>query len=260
MPETVRLAAIAARALPLVDLTDLGDTSTPAAVDALVDRAATPFGPVAAVCLWPRFVARARARLDAASPIKIATVVNFPDGGTDRAAVVAETEAALRDGADEIDLVLPYRALMAGDVAAAERMIAAVRALFPPPPVRLKVILETGRLADPALIRQAADLAIAAGADFIKTSTGKVDVNAMPEAAEIMLQAIWDAGRPCGFKAAGGIRTTQEAGRYLDIADRILGPDWAAPATFRFGASGLLDDLLARLGGGPVAAGQPASY
>ncbi|MBT9291262.1 deoxyribose-phosphate aldolase [Prosthecodimorpha staleyi] len=260
MPETVRLAAIAARALPLVDLTDLGDTCTPAAVDALVDRAATAFGPVAAVCLWPRFVARARSRLDPASPIRIATVVNFPDGGTDLAAVVAETEAALRDGADEIDLVLPYRALMAGDAAAAERMIAAVRALFPPPPVSLKVILETGRLADPALIRQAADLAIAAGADFIKTSTGKVDVNATPEAAEIMLQAIWDAGRPCGFKAAGGIRTTEDAGRYLDIADRILGPDWASPATFRFGASGLLDDLLARLGGGTAAAGQPASY
>lgn len=236
----------AARALPLVDLTDLSDGCTGETVEALCDRAATPFGPVAAVCIWPRHVARARHRLGA-SPIRIATVVNFPAGGTDTAATVAETRSAIEDGADEIDLVLPYRALLAGDRAVAVAMVEAVRAACPPPTV-LKVILETGRLGTPDTIRAAADLAIEAGADFIKTSTGKVEINATPEVAEVMLEAIRASGRRCGFKAAGGIRTTADAGRYLAIADGIFGQSWVGPATFRFGASGLLDDLLAHLG------------
>jgi deoxyribose-phosphate aldolase len=115
--------------------------------------------------------------------------------------------------------------------------------------VRLKVILETGELGDAATIRAAADLALAAGADFVKTSTGKVAVNATPQAAEILLEAIRASGRPAGFKAAGGIRTVTEAAVYLDLADRILGPGWVSPETFRFGASGLLGDVLAALDG-----------
>lgn len=247
----------AARSLPLVDLTDLSDGCTGEAVDALCDRAATPFGPVAAVCLWPRHVARARHRLGP-SPIRIATVVNFPHGGTDIAATVAETQRTIEDGADEIDLVLPYRSLLAGDRAAAAAMVAAVRVACPAPTL-LKVILETGRLETPAAIRTAADLAIDAGADFIKTSTGKVEINATPEAAEVMLEAIRASGRRCGFKAAGGIRTTADAGRYLSIADRLFGETWVGPATFRFGASGLLDDLLAHLGA-PGSAAAPSGY
>ena len=112
----------------------------------------------------------------------------------------------------------------------------------------MKVILETGRLRSPENIAAASRDAIAAGADFIKTSTGKTEVSATLEAAEIMLAAIARSGRRVGFKAAGGIRTTAQAGAYLALADRIMGPDWAAPESFRFGASGLLDDLLAKLG------------
>ncbi|MBU2326157.1 MAG: deoxyribose-phosphate aldolase, partial [Alphaproteobacteria bacterium] len=157
-------------------------------------------------------------------------------------------EAAIRDGADEIDLVIPYRKFIAGDEAAVSEMVAAVRKACAAP-VLLKVILETGELKDKALIRRASEIAIAEGADFIKTSTGKVAVNATLEAADIMLQAIRDSRRKVGFKPAGGISTVADAGHYLRLADTIMGEDWVMPSTFRFGASGLLDDILAVLSG-----------
>ncbi len=112
----------------------------------------------------------------------------------------------------------------------------------------LKVIIESGELQDPALIRQASEISIAAGAHFIKTSTGKVPVNATLQAAEIMIQAIHDSGKAVGFKAAGGVRSAADAAAYLAIADRIMGPTWASAATFRFGASSLLGNLLTTLG------------
>lgn len=125
--------------------------------------------------------------------------------------------------------------------------------------MRLKTILETGEIKDAALIRKASDLAIAAGSDFIKTSTGKVSVNATLPAAEIMLTAIRDSGKPVGFKPAGGVRTVADAGEYLALAASILGADWATPQTFRFGASSLLGDILSVLGG-QSAPPPPASY
>ncbi|MCX8995674.1 deoxyribose-phosphate aldolase [Rhizobiaceae bacterium BDR2-2] len=244
----LNLREAAAVALTLLDLTNLRDDCTEADVVALAKRAHTPFGDVAAICIWPRFVAAARRELGADSPIRIATVVNFPSGDEPVADVVAETRRAIADGADEIDLVLPYRALMAGDAAAGEVMVKAVREACPAP-VKLKVIIESGELKEKALIRQACDIAIAGGADFVKTSTGKVAVNATLEAADTMLLAIRDSGRNVGFKAAGGIATVNDAVFYLDLADTIRGPDWAIPSTFRFGASGLLDNVLAVLAG-----------
>lgn len=241
---------VAARALALIDLTDLGDAATEAGARDLCARAITAHGPVAAVCLWPRFVATAKAAL-AGTPVKIATVVNFPLGGEDTAAVVAETEAALADGADEIDLVLPWRAFVAGRRGFAETQVVKLRQVTAGRAV-LKVILETGEIGDAGLVRAAADAALAAGADFVKTSTGKVKVNATLEAAEILIEAIRASGRPAGFKAAGGIRTVAEAAGYLAAADRIMGPAWASPATFRFGATALLSDVLAVLDGRTV--------
>lgn len=239
--------AIAARALPLLDLTDLADDATEAAARALCARAVTVHGAVAAVCLWPRFVALAAAAL-AGSPVRIATVVNFPAGGEDTRAVEAETAAALADGADEIDLVMPWRAFLALRPGFAETQILRVKRLCAGR-AALKVILETGEIADPAKIRAAAELADGAGADFLKTSTGKVAVNATPEAARILLEVAKASGRPIGVKVAGGIRTVADAAEYLAIADAVMGPGRASPATFRFGASGLLDALLAVLDG-----------
>ncbi|MFC3071719.1 deoxyribose-phosphate aldolase [Shinella pollutisoli] len=248
----------ARKALSLLDLTDLSDGCDAAAIETLCRQAQTPFGPTAAICIWPRFVAQARGILGEGHAVRIATVVNFPSGDLPVADVVAETRQAITDGADEIDLVVPYRAFLAGNEAAVTDMVTAVKAACPAP-VRLKTILETGEIKDPALIRRASDLAIAAGGDFIKTSTGKVAVNATPEAAEIMLTAIKESGKPVGFKPAGGVRTVADAGLYLALAANILGADWASPKTFRFGASGLLGDILAVLGG-QAAPAKPAGY
>lgn len=248
----------AKRALSLLDLTDLTDDCDAAAIEKLCAQAQTPFGTTAAICIWPRFVAQARGILGLGHAVKIATVVNFPSGDLAVGTVIAETKQAIADGADEIDLVIPYRDFIAGDEGAVTDMVSAVKAVCPSP-VILKTILETGELKDPALIREASDLAIAAGADFIKTSTGKVSVNATLQAAEIMLNAIKASGKPVGFKPAGGVRTVTDAGEYLALAASILGEGWATPKTFRFGASGLLGDILSVLGGQP-APSAPASY
>jgi deoxyribose-phosphate aldolase len=173
-------------------------------------------------------------------------VVNFPAGGEDVSRVTDDTQEALSDGANEIDLVLPYEALRRGDLAVATEMVEAVRDLVDQGRL-LKVILETGELTDPQLIETASRIAIDAGADFIKTSTGKTPVSATPEAAEIMLNAIKASGRPVGIKPSGGIRTVADAKIYLDLADRIMGSGWATPRTFRIGASSVYEALIAAI-------------
>jgi len=237
----------AAFALSLLDLTNLRDDCDNAAIENLCLRAQTPYGNSAAICIWPRFIDHARSILGSGHPVRIATVVNFPSGDLAVAEVVEETKKAVEDGADEIDLVIPYKAFIAGDEAAVTTMVEAVRAACLQS--TLKVILETGEIRDMALVRRAAELAIAAGADFIKTSTGKVQVNATLEAADIMLRAIRESKAKVGFKPAGGISTVSDADLYLRLAESILGPNWVMPSTFRFGASSLLDDILAVLSG-----------
>ena len=244
-------ADIAARALGLLDLTNLNDVCDDAAIEALCTKALTPHGPVAAVCIWPRFVRLARRRLKGTG-VKVATVANFPAGADDPEAAASEVAASFADGAHEVDVVAPYGALKGGRRDAVGRLVAACRAAVPRGR-RLKVILETGELGDPELITEAARQALAAGAHFIKTSTGKTRVSATPEAARTMLEAIKASGRKAGFKASGGIRTAADAGSYLALADEIMGAAWVSPATFRFGASGLLDDLLGKLGYGSSA-------
>ncbi len=241
-------SAVAARALALLDLTNLDDGCSEADVDALCERAVGPAGKVAAVCVWPRFVARSRANL-LGTGVAVAAVANFPDGSADIDRAVAETRAIVADAGDEVDVVLPYSAWLSGDREAAKALVTACKEACGKTG-HLKVILETGRLKTPGHIIEASRDAIAAGADFIKTSTGKIEVSATPEAAQAMLTVIADTDKPIGFKAAGGIRTVEDAAAYLEIADRIMGPDWVSPRTFRFGASGLLDDLLKALGGG----------
>ena len=247
-------AALARRAIRLVDLTDLGDAPTDADADALCERAVR--AGVAAVCVWPRFVARCAGHL-AGTGVKVATVVNFPAGTDSADTAGAVTAATIAAGADEIDVVLPYRAWLAGDAQRATDVLGAVRAETGAR--TMKVIIETGELPDRAAIDRATHLAIANGADFVKTSTGKTPVSATPEAAEIVLEAIEVSGRPVGFKASGGIRTLADAGTYLDLADTIMGPAWATPTTFRFGASGVLDALEAVIAGA-APAGSSGDY
>jgi len=236
---------LAARLLPLLDLTTLGEDDTPQRVEALCASARSAHGHPAAVCIYPEHVSTARRALDG-TPVKIATVVNFPDGGGDAQRVARETRRALAAGADEIDMVLPYASLRRGERAVAETAVRACREACGPG-IALKLILETGDLGTPELIRAASELGLAAGVDFLKTSTGKVPLNATLEAAGVMLDAIADAGGQCGFKAAGGIRTLSDAGRYLALAEEKLGAGWATPARFRIGASALFDEILAAL-------------
>jgi deoxyribose-phosphate aldolase len=250
-------AAIAQRALRCLDLTDLSETCSDQAIDALCARALTPHGPVAAVCVWPQFVSRAREPLKG-STVRIATVVNFPAGGEDASRVVDDVHESLTDGAQEFDLVIPYRAVRRGDLDVAIEMIASVRDVLDGGR-SLKVILETGELGEPALVETASRIAIEAGADFIKTSTGKSAVSATPQAAEIMLNAIKASGKPVGLKPSGGIRTLADAALYLDLADRIMGAGWAKPRTFRIGASSVYDALLTAIEGRTGAAGVGAS-
>jgi deoxyribose-phosphate aldolase len=242
----------AQRALRSLDLTDLTDNCSNQAIDALCKKAMDPRGPVAAVCVWPQFVVRAREALKGSS-VRIATVVNFPAGGEDVGRVTDDVQEALSDGANEIDLVLPYAAVRRGDLGIATDMIEAVRDMTDQDRL-LKVILETGELKDPVLIETASRLAVEAGADFIKTSTGKTPISATPEAAEIMLNVIKSSGRPIGFKPSGGIRTVADAKIYLDLADRIMGLGWATPKTFRIGASSVYDALIATIEGRAAAA------
>jgi len=239
-------AALARRVLPLIDLTSLTGEEDEQQTVALCRQARTPAGDVAAVCVYPRWAAVAAREL-AGTPVAVAVVANFPQGAADPAAAREEAAQAIADGADEVDVVLPYRAWSAGDEAGALAVVESARAAVPAPK-RLKVILETGRLERPDVIRAAAGAAIDAGANFVKTSTGKLTPGATPDAARAMLEAILERDGTAGFKASGGVRTLEQAGEYLALADELLGPAWAGPATFRYGASGLLDTVLAALG------------
>jgi deoxyribose-phosphate aldolase len=239
----------ARRALASLDLTELGEDCLPGHVTKLLTKAETRHGNVAAVCVWPQFVSMAAEALRNGA-VAVATVINFPGGDEDVERAVADAREALRDGADEIDLVMPYRAFLRGDERLVRDMISGVRDCIPARRL-LKVILETGALGETAIVRRASEIAIEAGAHFLKTSTGKTAVSATPQAARTMLGVIRESARPVGFKAAGGIRTLADAATYLALADEIMGPDWAGPSTFRIGASGLLDALLAELDKAP---------
>ncbi len=238
----------ARRAIGLIDLTDLSDDHAPDGIDELCRRA-REHG-TAAVCVWPEFVARCAELLDG-SRVRIATVVNFPSGDEPVADVIAMTQASLAAGADEIDLVLPYRSFLDGDSDRASEMVTAIGALVEPPRL-LKVILESGAYPGPDSVAAAAHLAIANGADFVKTSTGKIAEGASLDAARAMLDEIAvaaRAGRTVGLKPSGGVRSFDDAMAYLDLADRVMGEGWAIPTTFRYGASGVLDALLAVVDG-----------
>lgn len=242
-------ADMARRLMVLMDLTDLGDTATEAATLQLCARAKGPPVPCAAICIWPQFVKIARRAL-AGSSVKVATVVNFPAGGTHVSRVTGDIAEALDDGAEEIDLVFPWRAFLAGDTEIASGMVGEARALAEG--VTLKVILETGQFPDKASLAAASALVIAAGADFLKTSTGKSPVSATPDAGRTLLEAIRESGKSVGFKASGGIRSLEDARLYLDLADEVMGPGWASPATFRLGASHLHGVLVGAIGGNSI--------
>jgi deoxyribose-phosphate aldolase len=244
-------------ALACLDLTSLNEADCDADIDALCAQARGPHGDVAAVCVWPRFVARARALLPAG--IRVAAVANFPDGALDTERALRNTAEIVDAGGDEVDLVLPYRAFIAGQSRACAALVGAVRRATEGR--TLKLIVESGEIRDLALVRAVCQLGLDAGVDFLKTSTGKSAVSATPEAARAMLETIAAHGRSsqAGFKAAGGVRYVADAALYIDLVREHLGAGALVPSRFRFGASSLLGDIEATLTGSttPSAASGP---
>lgn len=229
------------RLIGVVDLTSLNDDDDRAVVEALCAKAQTPQGPVAAVCVMPHLVTDAVALLRD-SPVRVATVADFPEGRGEIVSVIREVETAVAQGADEVDVVVPWRAHVRGERQAVHLLVAAcVKACAGG--AQLKAILETGSHPDDATTRAIADAALEAGADFVKTSTGKHGPGASVEAAGTLWRAVVDHGRG-GVKVSGGVRTAADARAYLQQADELAGEPVTADR-FRIGASSLLDDLLA---------------
>jgi deoxyribose-phosphate aldolase len=242
-------------AVRMIDLTTLEGADTPGKVAALCSKAVRPdpvdrsVPPVAAVCVYPNLVPTAKARL-AGTRVKVAAVSTyFPSGQAPLDVKLQDVREAVELGADEIDMVIDRGAFLSGRYAKVYDEIVRVKEACGA--AHLKVILETGELGTYDNVRRASLLAIAAGADFIKTSTGKISPAATLAVALCMLEAIrdvWDeTGRVVGFKPAGGIRTAKQAIQHLVLVHETLGPDWLTPDLHRFGASTLLNDVLMQI-------------
>jgi deoxyribose-phosphate aldolase len=229
--------------MSLTDLTSLNDSDDAATVRALATLARSAVVKPASVCIWPRFILVALETLEG-SDISVCAVTNFPLGAADPEAAAEETRAAVAAGAKEVDVVFPYRALLAGDSEVGLRLVSACRDACQDQAL-LKVILETGQL-NAADMRRAAQTAIEGGADFLKTSTGKTQPAATPEAAKILIEAAAAAAGPrrVGFKASGGIRSLEDALLYLNLYEQRFGVGSASPANFRIGASALFKELI----------------
>jgi deoxyribose-phosphate aldolase len=242
-------------AIRMIDLTTLEGRDTPGKIRALCAKAIHPqpgdpsIPSVAAVCCYPALIADAKDALKG-SGVKVASVATaFPSGQSFRSIKVAEVRESIEAGADEIDMVIDRSAFLSGDYGAVFDEIVEIKEACGD--THLKVILETGELETFDNVRRASILAMAAGADFIKTSTGKVTPAATLPVTLVMLEAIRDfekaTGRAVGMKPAGGIRTAKEAVQYLVVLYETLGPRWMTPDRFRIGASSLLNDILMQI-------------
>ncbi len=243
-----------------IDLTTLSCNDSTASVSAFAERcmefySAYPHIPnVASICIYPPFVETVGLAVDG-SPMRITAVAGgFPSSQTFLEVKMLEVAMAIENGADEIDIVLNAGKMLTGAYDEAANEVEVLRAEAAG--TVLKVILETGALKTPELIRKASLLSMFAGADFIKTSTGKIDVAATPEAAVVMCHAIRNyfehTGRRVGFKAAGGVRTAADAALYYTIVEKILGPEWLTTDLFRIGASSAANNLLSAIEGREV--------
>ncbi|AHI01367.1 deoxyribose-phosphate aldolase [Kutzneria viridogrisea] len=239
-------------AISMVDLTTLEGADTPGKVRTLAAKARRPDAEypevphVGAVCVYPDLVETAVTAL-VGSGVGVASVATaFPSGRSNRQVKIADTEMAVAAGASEIDMVIDRGAFLSGRYGQVYEEIVAVKAACGD--AHLKVILETGELSTYDNVRRASWLALLAGGDFIKTSTGKVSPAATLPVTHVMLQAVRDwrdrTGQLRGVKPAGGIRNTKDAIRYLVAVHEVAGPEWLTPSLFRFGASSLLNDLL----------------
>lgn len=244
-----------------IDLTTLNCTDSDESVREFT-RKAVEFGTefpgipdVASVCVYPLFVDVVGLALGDSNIGVTSVAGGFPSAQTFLEVKILEVAMAVENGADEIDIVINVGEMLSGELERMANTVEAVRAEMGEGTV-LKVIIESGALKTPQAVREASLLAMMAGADFVKTSTGKIDVSATPEAAVVMCTAIRDyyekTGRMVGFKAAGGVRTAEDAALYYTIVEKILGEQWLTPRLFRIGASSLANNLLGAITGTAV--------
>ena len=247
--------------LSAVDLTTLTCNDSVESVTEFAKRTVTfnqayPQIPnVASICVYPAFVETVGLAVDG-TPMRITCVGGgFPASQTFLEVKMLEVAMAVENGADEVDIVLNVGKMLTGAYDEAANEVEMIRSEMDSD-IILKVIIESGALKTPELIRKASLISMAAGADFIKTSTGKIDVAATPEAAVVMCQAIKDyynkTGRKVGFKAAGGVKSPQDAALYYTIVEQILGEQWLTTDLFRIGASSAANNLLSAIVGSPV--------
>lgn len=232
--------------MKLVDLTRLNDQDDAAAMQQWLeqDLAGAAVLP-AAVCVYPQYLTQVKDFLQKNQyAIKLATVVNFPSGALPLSQVLDQIKAALQAGTDEIDCVLPYQMLLSGQTQLVREFLAAVRQATPG--ICLKIIIESGELGTCQQISKATELVVESGADFVKTSTGKVKVGVTEEAARIILAVIAASERPVGFKASGGVRSVEFALKLVSLFEELTG-EVATAQLMRLGASALLNDLSQQL-------------
>ena len=244
-----------------IDLTTLSCNDSVGSVTAFATKAAEFYQKfhhipnVASICVYPSFVETVGLAVDG-TPMRITSVAGgFPASQTFVEVKALEIAMAVENGADEIDIVMNVGNMLSGEYNEAASEVAVLREECTEDVV-LKVIIESGALKSPELIRKASLLSMFAGADFVKTSTGKIDVAATPEAAVVMCQAIRDyyekTGKKIGFKAAGGVRSAEDAALYYTIVEEILGQEWLTPDLFRIGASSVANNLISAIEGSPV--------
>jgi deoxyribose-phosphate aldolase len=244
-----------------IDLTTLSVTDSDRSVREFTERAVRfsadfpHIPPVASICVYPLFVDVVGLALGN-SPIAITSVAGgFPSSQTFIEVKMLEVAMAVESGADEVDVVIAVGEMLDGEWERLGSTLEILRSEVGEGTI-LKVIIESGALKTPALIRSASLLSMFAGADFVKTSTGKIDIAATPEAAGVMCHAVRDyyekTGRKVGFKVAGGVRNAQEASLYYTIVEEILGAEWLTPRLFRIGASSLANNLVSAIEGREV--------
>ena len=261
LAEKNRNTEVYKRCFGFIDLTSLNSTDSHERIERFVTKAVefpnrfSGIPGVASVCIYPAFVETAGLVISDSKMAITSVTGGFPASQTYLEVKMLETAMAVENGADEIDVVISIGEFLNGEYDLMGNEIETLRKEIGDE-ITLKVILESGILAEPELIHRAAVIAMLAGADFIKTSTGKASVAATPEAAVVMCEAIRlfaaQTGRKVGFKAAGGISTPEDAALYYTIIQEILGEEWLTPERFRIGASSLANNLLSAIEGNPV--------
>lgn len=232
---------MAQKLISCLDLTSLNKNDNETSITKLCQKAQTAYGKVAAVCVYTKFIPQVQTLLEG-SGIKIATVVNFPEGGTDLKTLTEEIKKAVAFNADEIDAVLPYPEFINGNTEICRRFMDTV--CKESNGRTIKIILESGAFPHISMLKDACRLCLEYNINFLKTSTGKTEISATVDAANAILEVIRETPRNVGFKASGGIKTFEQARRYFVLSQSILDENWPTPQHFRIGASSLFDDLI----------------